>query len=81
MTHDTSLLREPPATTARARHPRLGLWYRTGWRLNYMLLGAYGPAQLGGEGQPDPRTVMVEERAERQRALDRPRLSTRRALS
>lgn len=62
---------QSPATASTPpRRRRLGLWYRAGWRFNYIMLGAYGPAQLGGAGQPDPRVVMREERAERVRALN-----------
>ena len=48
---------------------RLGLRYRIAWRLNYLLLSTYGPAALGGTGQPDPRRRMREERAARTAAL------------
>ena len=48
---------------------RLGLRYRIAWRLNYLLLSTYGPAELGGTDQPDPRRQMREERAARTAAL------------
>lgn len=57
------------STAPKAQRRRLSLWYRAGWRFNYLMLGAYGPAQLGGEGQPDPRALMQLERAGRLRAL------------
>ena len=63
-------LNQKTTTPKVLRRRRLGLWYRVSWRLNYLLLGAYGPAQLGGDGQPDPRVLMRLERAERVRALD-----------
>lgn len=61
---------QQPTTPKLRRRRRLGLWYRAGWRFNYMMLGAYGPAQLGGDGQPDPRVLMRQERAELVRALE-----------
>ena len=66
---NTALNQQPTTPKARRRR-RLGFWYRAGWRFNYMMLGAYGPAQLGGDGQPDPRVLMQLERAERVRALE-----------
>jgi len=62
------------------RHRRLGLWYRAGWRFNYVMLGVYGPAQLGGDGQPDPRVLMRQERADRARALSTTERPARRML-
>lgn len=58
-------------TTAPAfrRPAQLPLRYRIGWRLNYIALSAYGPAELGGAGQPDPRRRMRQERADRVAAL------------
>jgi hypothetical protein len=58
-----------PGRPHASRPRRLGLWYRVGWRLNYMILSAYGPAELGGTGQPDPRVQMRQARAERVLAL------------
>lgn len=52
---------DEPARAGRRR--RLGIGYRIGWCLNYALLNAYGPADLGGPGQPDPRVAMRAERA------------------
>lgn len=66
----TRIQKTATAKPQRRRRRRLGLWYRAGWRFNYMMLNAYGPAQLGGQGQPDPRVLMRQERAERVRALN-----------
>jgi hypothetical protein len=41
---------------------RLGIWYRIGWRITYVLLHVYGPPTLGGEGEPDPRSRMRADR-------------------
>lgn len=48
---------------------RLSLWYRMGWRFNYAMLNTYGPAELGGAGQPDPRAEMRKARELRSRAV------------
>lgn len=66
----TGLDQQKATTTPPRGRRRLGLWYRAGWRFNYMMLGAYGPAQLGGQGQPDPRVLMRQERAARVQALN-----------
>lgn len=57
------------AVPALLRPAHLPLWYRIGWRLNFIALSAYGPAELGGVGQPDPRRRMRQERAARVAAL------------
>lgn len=56
-----------PDSTSHAplRPGRLPLRYRIGWRLSDLALSAYGPAEPGGEGQPDPHRRMRQERAAR----------------
>jgi hypothetical protein len=62
--------RDQVATVPTVRRRRLSWRYRAGWRFTYVMLNAYGPAQLGGNGQPDPRALMRRDRAERVRALE-----------
>ncbi len=40
----------------------LSLWYRFGWRVRYILLNIFGPAQLGDH---DPSTELRRERQAR----------------
>jgi hypothetical protein len=48
----------------------LSHWYRFGWRVRYILLNVFGPAQLGDDN--DPSTAL---RRERQARVDRARQS------
>jgi len=73
-------LSQQAASAKPQRRRRLGLWYRAGWRFNYVMLGAYGPAQLGGDGQPDPRVAMRQERSELVQALNATPRPARRML-
>ena len=44
---------------ATSQNEGLSLWYRFGWRVRYVLLNIFGPAQLGDH---DPSTELRRER-------------------
>lgn len=63
------------------RNAGLSLPYRIGWRLQYMLLHVYGPAQLAGGNDPRSRLRRdrerrVERELARRRGEGRPEDST-----
>jgi hypothetical protein len=53
--------KEGPMHTT-SRNEGLSLWYRFGWRVRYILLNIFGPAQLGDH---DPSTELRRERQAR----------------
>jgi hypothetical protein len=44
---------------ATSHHQGLSLWYRFGWRVRYILVNVFGPAQLADH---DPSTELRQER-------------------
>lgn len=57
---------------------RLGFWYRVRWRISYLLLHAYGPADLAQAD--DPRAAMRVQRRARELAMGPPHAPSRPAL-
>jgi hypothetical protein len=54
--------REEDPMESTSRNEGLSHWYRFGWRVRYILLNVFGPAQLGDN---DPSTALRRERQSR----------------